>query len=570
MKDIGMKEKAMRKILSWTSCIFLLLLTAAGANAQRELGARPTDSGGVLMPEQAAYDVASYDLSLKVNPADQSINGTLTVQARIVHPTDWFVLDLDEPLKVETVSLAGNNARSAGQLQFKRSGGKIWIALPLTKQPGEIVKISVAYGGKPRVAPRPPWVGGFIWSKTAAGQPWIATACQMDGADIWWPCKDHPSDEPDSMALHITVPEPLVVASNGRLQSVRKNGDGTQTFNWLISVPFNNYSVALNIAPYRTIEGEFRSMTGESVPITFWVLPEDYEKGQKLFPQIAEHLSFFEKYLGPYPFRAEKVGVAQTPHLGMEHSTVTAYGANFQNNAYGFDSLLFHELGHDWWANLVTASDWRDFWLHEGFQSFMDALYAGEMKGQEGYERYIAGLHRGIRNRQPVAPVEARTAMQIYMSAPDYLSSDGDIYNKGALILHTLRYLIGDEAFFKALRRMAYPDPQMESVKDGRQFRFATTDDFRHLAEQASGMKLDWFFDVYLRQPALPRLVTEAKGTALTLRWEAPAGLKFPMPVEVQTGGQTRRIEVNQEGVTLPIEAGQTPVVDPKNRILKQ
>jgi aminopeptidase N len=541
-----------------------------GASAQRELGVRPTDSGGPLMPEQAAYDVTSYDLALKVNPTEKSINGTLTVSARVVHPTEWLVLDLDEPLKVEAVYIPQGNRRGEA-LHFERRGGKIWIAFPLTKQPGETFSVSVEYGGVPRVAPRPPWVGGFIWSKTASGQPWIATACQMDGADVWWPCKDHPSDEPDSMALHITVPEPLICAANGRLQSVKKNGDGTQTFNWLISVPFNNYSVALNIAPYRTIEGQFKSVTGESTPITFWVLPEDYEKGQQLFPQIAKQLSFFEKYLGPYPFRAEKIGVAQTPHLGMEHSTVTAYGANFKDNAYGFDSLLFHELGHDWWANLVTASDWRDFWLHEGFQSFMDALYAGELKGEEGYMSYMAGLRQGIRNKQPVAPREARSAMQIYMTAPDYINSDGDIYGKGALVLGTLRYLIGDEAFFKALRRMAYPDPKMESVKDGRQFRFATTDDFRRIAEQASGMKLDWFFDVYLRQPALPRLVKETTGNTLTLRWEAPAKVAFPMPVEVQLGGQTRRVEMNQAGgATLTFEAGQTPVVDPKSRILKQ
>ena len=563
------KGKAMRKILSLTGCIVLLLLAAVVANAQRELGARPTDSGGPLMPEQAAYDVTFYDLALAVNPTDQSIKGTLTAHARIVHPTAWFVLDLDDPLKVEAV----NGIQTDGKiepLRFERRGGKIWIAFPLTKQPGETVKVSVQYGGKPRVAPRPPWVGGFIWSKTASGQPWIATACQMDGADIWWPCKDHPSDEPDSMALHITVPEPLICATNGRLQSVKKNGDGTQTFNWLISVPFNNYSVALNIAPYRTITGEFKSMTGESVPITFWVLPEDYEKGQQLFPQITKNLNFMEKYLGPYPFRAEKVGVAQTPHLGMEHSTITAYGSNFQNNAYGFDGLLFHEMGHDWWANLVTASDWRDFWLHEGFETYMDALYAGELQGEAGYERYLAAQRQGIRNRQAVAPRESRTAMQIYMTAPDYLNSDGDIYGKGALILHTLRYLIGDEAFFKSLRRMAYPDPKMESVKDGRQFRFATTDDFRYIAEQASGMNLDWFFEVYLRQPALPRLVSETKGNALVLRWDAPEGLKFPMPVEVQVGGQTRRVEMNQGEVTIPFDAGQTPVVDPKSRILKQ
>ncbi len=564
-----MNEKSLRTFLTVVGCVVVLVLAAVSVAAQRTLGTRPTDSGGPLMPEQAAYDVTSYDLALSINPAEQSIKGTLTATARIVSPIEWFVLDLDTPLAVESVGMIEAGGKST-PLEFERRGGKIWIAFPLTKQPGETVKVAVTYGGKPRVAPRPPWVGGFIWAKTATGEPWIATACQNDGADLWWPTKDHPSDEADSIALHITVPEPLIVAANGRLQGVKKNNDGTQTFNWLMTVPMNNYSVALNIAPYRTIEGQFKSMTGETVPITFWVLPEDYEKGQKLFPQIAEHLTFFEKYLGPYPFRADKIGVAQTPHLGMEHSTVTAYGANFRNNPYGYDGLLFHELGHDWWANLVTASDWRDFWLHEGFQSFMDALYAGALKGDDGYRQYIAGMRSHLRNKQPVAPRESRTTTQVYLAAPDYVSSDGDIYGKGALILHTLRYLIGDEAFFKALRRMAYPDPKMERVKDGKQFRFATTDDFRHIAEEASGMKLGWFFDVYLRQPALPRLVTETKGNSLALRWDAPGGLPFPMPVEIQVGGQTRRLEVGQAGATVPVEAGQTPVIDPKGWILKE
>ena len=564
-----MSEKTMRSFLTATGCVVMLLCAAASVAAQRTLGARPTDSGGPLMPEQAAYDVTHYDLTLAVNPTEQSIKGTLVATARIVSPTEWFVLDLDPPLTVESVNAIEANGKSM-PLEFERRGGKIWIAFPLTKQPGETVKVSVSYGGKPRVAPRPPWVGGFIWAKTATGEPWIATACQNDGADLWWPVKDHPSDEADSIALHITVPEPLIVASNGRFEGVKKNGDGTQTFNWLMTVPMNNYSVALNIAPYRTIEGQFKSMTGETVPVTFWVLPENYAEGQKLFPQIAEHLAFFEKYLGPYPFRADKIGVAQTPHLGMEHSTVTAYGANFRNNAYGFDSLLFHELGHDWWANLVTASDWRDFWLHEGFQSFMDALYAGALKGDDAYRQYLAGQRAHLRNKQAVAPRESRTTVQVYLAAPDYVNSDGDIYGKGALILNTLRYLIGDEAFFKALRRMAYPDPKMERVKDGKQFRFATTDDFRHIAEEASGMKLNWFFDVYLRQPALPRLVTETKGNSLTLRWETPNNLPFPMPVEVQTGGQTRRVEVGQNGASVTVDAGQPPVIDPKGWILKE
>jgi aminopeptidase N len=558
----------LRKLNTFVSLLLLVLAVSSAAYAQTNLRTRPTDSGGPLMPEQAAYDVTFYDLALRVNPQEQSIKGVLTAHARIVQPTQWFVLDLDMPLTVDAVS-ALNTAGRATPLRFERREGKIWIAFPQMKRAGETVKVRVAYNGKPRVAPRPPWVGGFIWSKTASGAPWVGVACQNDGADLWWPCKDHPSDKPAAMALHITVPQPLVVAANGRLQSVVKNKDNTQTFNWYISTPISNYSVSINIAPYRTIEGKYKSVTGETVPVTYWVLPENYEKGVQLFPQISADIRFMEEMLGPYPFRADKIGVAETPYLGMEHQTITAYGNNYRNNAYGFDGLLFHELGHDYWANMVTASDWRDFWLHEGFQSYMDALYAGHMKGEAGYEQHMAGIRVGILNLQPVASREPRTTTQVYFIAPDYVRSDGDIYKKGAWILHTLRYLLGDKPFFTALRRMAYPDPQMERVKDGRQCRLVTTDDFVKIAEAASGKELDWFFELYVRQPKLPRLVSEVKENQLSLRWETPEGLSFPMPVEVQLGNEVRRIEMTNGTATVPLQAGQQPVIDPKNRILK-
>lgn len=557
----------MRKTLTITACLLALLLCPAAPRAQRQIGARPSDSGGPLTPEQAAYDVTAYDLALRVNPAERSIAGTLTTRARIVHPTEWFVLDLDAPLAVSQTSLVGQGG--ARPLAFERRGGQIWVAFGRTAQPGEAVEVRVEYGGKPREAPRPPWVGGFVWSKTPSGADWISTAVQMDGADLFWPCKDHPSDEPDEMSLHITVPSNLVVAANGKLTGVEKNGDGTSTYNWHVSTPINNYGVALNIAPYRTIEGTYRSVTGEQVPATFWVLPENYEKGKKLFAELFEMLAFLEKHLGPFPFRADKIGVAETSHLGMEHQTIIAYGNRYEEGNIGFDWLLFHELGHEWWANLVTASDWRDFWIHEGFQSYMDALYRGEKRGPAAYHQHIASLRRATNNKQPLAPREARTTTQMYFEAPDYVNSDGDVYNKGAAMLHTLRYVIGDEAFFKAVRRMAYPTPELERVTDGRQCRFVTTDEFRHIAEAASGMKLDWFFEVYARRAALPRLVWEAKGGALTMRWEAPDGLPFPMPVTVKVGERTQRVEV-PAGATASVPlGGQTPVIDPDRWLLR-
>ncbi|MEZ5424827.1 MAG: M1 family metallopeptidase [Pyrinomonadaceae bacterium] len=552
--------------------VLFILVSAATVFGQRELGARPTNSGGPLMPEQAAYNVRSYDITLRVWPDRQAIAGETIITADILSPTNVFVVDLDTPLEVLHTSLVEGVMVPRG-LKFERREGRIWIWFPMTKQPGEQVRVAVRYQGKPRVAPRPPWVGGFMWEKTADGSDWIATACQNDGADLWFPVKDHPSDEPDSVALHIIVPENLYVATNGTLQKINENEDETKTYNWLMSNPINNYDVALNIAPYRIVEREYRSIDGKTFPIRFYALPESAEKAKDIVAQTAKFLDFYEKHLGPYPFRSEKLGIAETPHLGMEHSTIIAYGNGFKNNQYGFDNLMFHELGHEWWGNLVTASDWRDFWLHEGFQSYMDTLYLEEIKGKEAYFSAMKNRMKNTRNMQPVAPRESKIAYQVYMAAPDYIRSDGDIYGKGASILHTLRYLIGDEAFFRALRRQAYPTKEMESYTDGRQTHFATTDDFKEIAEEESKMDLDWFFELYLRQPALPKLKFEqVKGTggeSVNFTWETPGDLPFPMPIEVKVGEEIKRVEVKDNFGWMPIQRGQELAVDPNGWILK-
>jgi aminopeptidase N len=554
------------------TALIIALLLAVGlsiGHAQRRPDPRQASSGGPLMPEQAGYDVKAYDLSLLINPTEQSIKGELTAHALVVHPIDWFVLDLDNALAVDSVALIVPQRKTEQKLDFKHKDGQLWIAFPNTKQPGDNIRVRISYGGKPRIAPRPPWVGGFVWSKTLSGEPWVGVACQGEGADLWFPVKDHPSDKPETTSLHFTVPEPLVAASNGRLQSVVKNQDGTQTFNWFVSSPISNYNITLNVAPYKTVEDSYQSRSGENVPIMFWVLPPDYDKATVLVKHIKDYLRFFEEYLGPFPFRSEKIGIAQTRYLGMEHQTIIAYGNNFRYDANGFDWLMFHELGHEWWGNLVTANDWRDFWIHEGFQSFMDTLYFEKLHGKEAYFQGMSDRMKRLRNMQPVAPRESRTTKQMYWAAPDYLTPDQDIYEKGAVILHTLRYLIGDKAFFTALRRMAYPDSQMEKITNGRQVRFATTDEFLHIAEAASGMELDWFFEVYLRQPELPKLLTERNNNQLTMRWQVPANLPFPMPVEVRKGSLTKRLEMPPGSGSVPIESGESVSIDPHNWILK-
>jgi aminopeptidase N len=556
-----MKIKLIAKLL-----IFLLISVSA-IYAQRQVGVRATGSGGMLMPEQAAYDVKHYDLNLRVFPNEQSIRGALTVRAQIVNPIDKFVLDLDAPLIVETVHWVDNKTETP--LNFERRTGQIWIALPRMVRAGEIANLRVVYGGKPRVAPNPPWVGGFVWGKTPSGAHWIATAVQMDGSDLWFPVKDHPSDKPETVSLHFTVPEPLVAASNGRLQSVVKNNDGTQTFKWFVSQPISNYNIALNAAPYRVIRDQMKSVAGDTIPIEFYVLPEHFDKGQSLVDKTKEYVRFFEEYLGPFPFRADKLGIAHTPHLGMEHQSIIAYGNNFEYDQYGFDWLMFHELGHEWWANLVTAKDWNDFWIHEGFQSFFDALYAEKTRGREQFIKSLPNRIKATKNVKPVAPREPRTTTEMYFIPPDYTQSDNDIYGKGALILNSLRGLMGDQAFFRAVRKMAYPTLEMEKITNGKQVRLVTTEDFQRIAEREYGKKLDWFFELYLRQPKLPKLITETKGNQLALRWETPNNMPFPMPVEVKIGNDIKRVEMLKGMGTITLPQGANYVIDPQGWLLK-
>lgn len=518
----------------------------------------PYVSGGPLSQEQASYDVSYYDLDLRVNPSDSTIAGSVVTIARIVQPTKWFVLDLDPRLDVRGV------AESGLPLPYERRGGKLWIDLLITRQPGSQVQVRVQYGGRPRVAPNPPWDGGFTWARTSAGDPWVATSCQTIGADVWWPVKDHPSDEPDSMRIHFTVPEPLVAASNGRLESVQSGGNGWSTYNWFVSTPINVYNVALNLAPYEAIEDTHTGPNGESYPVVFYVLPEDVEQGEEFMAEIHDHLSFFERRFGPYPFRADKYGVVQTPHLGMEHQTIIAYGADFNNMAmtgfdWGFDALHHHELSHEWWGNLVTNVDWSDMWLHEGFGSYTQALYAEDLSGMEAYHAYMNGMAGGIQNQQPVAPYGLLNSMEIY---------GGDIYNKGAWVLHMLRYVVGDSTMNVLLRRMAYPDPAMEDVTDGSHTRHAVTSDFTHLAEEMSELELDWFFETYLRHAELPRLAAIRQGNRLTLRWDAPVDEPFTMPVEVQLDGEVHRIDMPNGEAVLDVPDGVAPVIDPNNWIL--
>jgi len=516
------------------------------------------DSGGKLSPFQSCYDVKYYDINLTIDPEMKAIGGFVIMKAEALKDIRKILIDLDRAFQIDAVELIESNGKEL-DLKFTHDSGKVWIDFPRSIGHSEVFSIKTIYAGVPMVAKRPPWDDGFIWQKTKAGINWIGVTCQGGGADIWWPCKDHPSDEPDSVSLHYTVPADLVCVANGKLKSVEDNHNGTKTWNWFVSTPINNYCVTIYLGPYKSIEYDYTSVTGEKIPLTVYPLPENYEKAKEHAPQFLTHMKFMEELCGPYPFRADKYAVVEAPYLGMEHQTAIGYGYGWKNHPdFAFDWLHQHEFSHEWWGNMVTAKDWADFWIHEGIGTYMQPLYLEKMFGREEYSRYMKSIKR-FSNKAPVAPYGEKTSGESY---------DNDIYYKGAWILHTLRYYLGDETFFKVLRRWAYPTEAMEKIKDGRQCRLATTDELLEIAEKVSGKKLDWFFNVYLRHASLPTLNVKFVDDKAELSWQTEENLAFPLPVEVKVAGKIVRVGMTAGKGEIALPNGTELTVNPDDAIL--
>ncbi len=539
--------------------LLLLLLRPLQAQVPADIGLhKAVDSGGPLLREQAAYDVKFYRLKFTIDTTTHTIAGNALVRALANDTVSTLVLDLNSTLTVESV--VWRVQRQFGTLlEFTRPAGRIWIPLPYVVQKNDTISVEVSYHGAPKVSANPPWDDGFVWKRTKTGDVWAGVACEEEGADVWWPCKDHPSDEPDSVDLYFTVPASLTCVSNGRLLDVTEAGS-TKTFHWYVSEPINNYCITFYLGPFQKIPVVYQSVTGEMIPSEYWFLPYNADSAKKYTSIFLKDLRFFEETCGPFPFRAEKYALADAPYWGMEHQTIVAYGNNFKLNSYGFDYIHLHELAHEWWGNLVTAKDWSDVWIHEGFATYMEALFVEKMSGFARYKTYMASMKGPIQNRSPVAPATPSTAATMFAS--------NDVYFKGAWILHTLRYHLGDQAFFALIRKFAYPDPTMESVTNGKQCWLATTDDYLRIAEQVTTTRLDWFFNLYLRQPGLPRLQYSKQDTVLSLKWMTPNNLPFYLPVVVQVGVDKFRVDMRTGTGSVSVPAGSSYQIDPDVWIL--
>lgn len=537
-----------------------LLLAACQSTPPAAPGPAPLDpligdTGQPLSDIAKAADVQAYDLQLTIQPDSQSIQGVGSTEFLVLSSTAQVELKLDSRFTITEVRVDGQLAT------YQRNGGILTIALGSEKPVGSKVTVSVAYQGQPHVAKNAPWAGGTVWSKTPDGQPWIATAVQGEGCDLFWPCKDHFADKADRMRIRLTVPRGLSAVTNGVLQGVKDVGNTQQEFDWLLSVPASDYNIALNIGPYTRIQDSYRSVNGETVPIEFWALSANADKARTLLNEdVKGQVAWFEQKLGPYPWGKEKLGIVETPHLGMEHQTVNAYGKGYKRDEYGFDWLLQHELSHEWFGNLITHQSLNHVWLHEGFGLYMQPAYARDKLGIAAYHYQMYKSYLGLINCDPVVRVGQVTSDEAF---------NPDIYGKGGWVLHTLRYLVGEQVFWQATRELLYGTPDSQKLAYPIAPRYRTTEEFISIINRLTGKDYQWLFDVYLYQAPLPELKTVAKDGLITLSWHTPNNKPFPMPVPVVFQGKAQTLDFSKGPVVLKGQLSELSI-DPEMWILRQ
>ena len=498
-------------------------LAKAGAQANAPPAFTHADTiRGSNTPERGWWDAAFYDLHVKVNPADSSIAGYNAITYRVLKPAKEMQIDFQLPLVVDSVVQDGL------ELSARRDGNAFFVRLVSPQGVGASKTISIYYHGKPIVAERAPWDGGFVWARDSLARPWIATAVEGTGASAWWPNKDNYSDEPDSQRVAITVPDSLIDVSNGRLRSTKPNADGTTTYEWFVSNPINNYDVAVNAAHYAHFGDVY---DGERGKLTLDFYPLDYhlDTARKQFQQVKPMLQCFETWFGPFPWYEDGYKLVETPHLGMEHQSAVAYGNHYKNGYLGrdrsatghgllWDFIIIHESAHEWWGNSITMKDAADMWIHEGFATYAEGLFTECQEGKKAGAEYTIGQRKLIRNDKPIVGAYG-------------LNSEGssDMYDKGANMLHTVRQLVDDDARWRGILRGLNKAYWHQTVS-GKQI-----EDY---ISRQSGLNPSKIFDQYLRTTKVPVLEYKLQGSRLSYRWNNVVR-GFAMPVKVTTSPGT-------------------------------
>ena len=502
---------------------------------------------GSITPERSWWDLIYYHLDIVVKPSDSTIYGTNTVTYRVINNADVMQIDLQEPLKLFKAEQNGQS------LNIVREGNVCWIHLEEKQEPGKIYSVVLSYGGKPKVSTRPPWVGGITWKKDKNGLPFVASSCQGDGASLWWPCKDHMYDEPDSMLISVNVPSNLMDVSNGRLRNVDRQKNNTTTYHWFVSNPINNYGVNINIADYVHFSEVFKGEKG-NLDCDYYVLKENLEKAKVQFKQAPMMLAAFEYWFGPYPFYEDGYKLVEAPYLGMEHQSSVTYGNGYQNGYRGndqsgsgwgnkFDFIIIHESGHEWFANSITYEDMADMWIHESFANYSENLYVEYYYGKKAGSEYALGTRRGIRNDRPVTGIYNVN-----------FSGSGDMYPKGGNMLHTLRQIVDDDEKWRGILRGLNKDFYHQVVKGSQ---------IENYISDKTGINLKPFFDQYLRDVRIPVFEYFIKDDQLTYRWNNSVP-GFNMPLKIYVSGQEKKLVPATRFATIKLEIHNAVIkVDP-------
>ena len=501
---------------------FLLLSFAQFSTAQTPVFTQDDTLRGSITPQRDWWDLTFYHLKVNVNPAEKSISGSNEIRYKVLNPGRFLQIDLQAPLLLARAEQDGQT------LDVSKIGSNAYFIELEKEQPrGSQQSITVWYSGIPLEARNAPWDGGFSWKLDEAGQPFIATSCQGIGASVWWPCKDHAYDEPDSQAISITVPNNLTDVSNGRLKRVVENGNGTHTFEWFVANPINNYGVNINIANYTHFSDTFLGEKG-ILSLDYYVLPKNLEKAKVQFQQAKLMLQAFEHWFGPYPFYEDGYKLVEVPYLGMEHQSSITYGNQYSNGYLGrdlsgtgwglkWDYIIIHESGHEWFANNITYRDIADMWVHESFTCYSEGLYTEFHFGQEAGAAYIRGCRAGIQNAAPIVGIYGVNK-----------EGSGDMYSKGANMLHTIRQIVDDDEKWRSILRGLNLDFYHQTVYGSQVEAYII---------RLSGKKLDKVFDQYLRHTEIPVLEYQIKGRKLQFHWvNCIDGFDMPVKVTLSPG----------------------------------
>ena len=477
---------------------------------------------GSITPERVWWNLIRYDLDVKVEPEKQFISGSNTVTYEVLESQQVMQIDLQEPMKINKV-LADNK-----ELSVTREGNAHFITLEKKQKPGAKNSIQIFFEGNPRQAKNAPWDGGFSWKKDRNGKHFIATSNQGLGASVWWPCKDHMYDEPETgMTIAITIPQGLTAVANGRLTDESSKDDGTKTFVWLVENPINNYGVNINIGDYANFSEVYEGENGP-LDMNYYVLKDNLEKAQEHFKDAPKMMKAFEHWFGPYPFYEDSFKLVEVPYLGMEHQSSVTYGNKYVKGYLGndlsgsgwglkFDFIIIHEAGHEWFANNITNKDIADMWIHESFTAYSESLFLDYYYGKEASSAYVIGTRRSIRNDRPL----------IGQYDVNHEGS-GDMYYKGANLLHTLRKITNDDEKWREILRGLNSEFYHQTV---------TTAQIENYIADKLGLDLQPVFDQYLRDVRIPVLEYALIKKKMHYRWTNVED-GFEMPIQILIDGK--------------------------------